>query len=156
MCSKFLLRLITVIITCYSMEHCCRLIHIAHDIACPDIVSGCLFICTGTGEMWVLWRISVSVVVLKQILFSFQVSTLFVPLVKYGCCAGKWTVPTGRTALVYSFTLSGSFVWCIWILHCSGGTLSSVNNSGNVCCLVASGICRPAHCDWSWQHAAVD
>jgi len=69
---------------------------------------------------------------------------LFVPVVTCVRCAGKWPVPRGRTALVYSFVLYGSFVVCVGILCRSDGSLSSLNKSGNVCCLVASGICQPA------------
>ena len=67
----------------------------------------------------------------------------FFPVVTY-CCAGKWTVPRGRTALVYSLVLYGTFVLCVRILCRSGCSLSSLNKRGNVCCLVASGIFQPA------------
>ena len=68
----------------------------------------------------------------------------FFPVVTNVCCAGKWTLPRGRTALGYSFVCYGSFVLCVRILCHSCGSLSSLHKDGNVCCLVPSGVCQLA------------
>jgi hypothetical protein len=101
-----------------------------------------LFLRNSVCTMHVIKKIIATV--LTQFLFSFQVSTWFFPVVTYMCRDGKWTVPSVRTALLYSSLFCGSFVLCVRILCHIGGSLSSLNKCGNVCFLVASGVCQPA------------
>jgi hypothetical protein len=38
---------------------------------------------------------------------------LFFPVVTYVCCAGKWTVPRGRRALVYTALCCTEVSFCV-------------------------------------------